>query len=89
MSMKFIYCLLFMAAAVLAVSGQETAPADVAAANNTSVNLTENATSNATVNITVPVEQAASTININENAASTENATSAESVIAAESVIDA
>ncbi len=51
--MKFIYCLMFMAAAVLAVSAQEASPLDTVAMNNTTENLTANATANATINETV------------------------------------
>jgi len=43
MSMKFIYCLIFMAAAVLAVSAQEVILA-IAPADNGSLNLTANET---------------------------------------------
>ena len=50
--MKFIYCLIFMAAAVLAVSAQEVILA-IAPADNGSLNLTANETANATLNQTL------------------------------------
>lgn len=76
MSMKFIYCLMFMTAAVLAVSAQEASPLDIAAVNNTTENLTANATANATVNATANAT-------INETVNATAPAAEAEAAVAA------